>query len=67
MLAFAPGLTDEPAGVKVVDSVAILFGDQSDRWVAELSRRALLGDDIVEAVRSNVGDLREDKALVDWR
>lgn len=67
VLAFGPGLTDEPAGVKVVDSVAILFGDQSDRWVAELSRRALLGDDIVEAVRSTVGDLREDKALVDCR
>ncbi len=53
--------------MKVVDSVAVLFGDQSDRWVAELDRRALLGDDIVEAVRSTVGDLREDKALVDCR
>ncbi len=57
-------MIDEPAGVKVVDSVAVLFGEQSDRWVAELRRRPLLADNVVEAVRSAVGDLREDKALV---
>ncbi len=64
VLAFGPGITDEPGGVKVLDSVAVLFGEQSDRWVAELSRRALLGDNVVEAVRSAVGDLREERALV---
>lgn len=67
VLAFGPGMTDEPAGVKVVDAVAVLFGEQSDRWVAELSRRALLAENVVEAVRSAVGDLREDKALVGCR
>lgn len=59
VLAFGPGVTDEPSGVKVVDSVAVLFGDQSDRWVAQLSRRALLSGVTVDAVRSVVGDLRE--------
>lgn len=60
VLAFGPGLTDEPSGVKVVDSVAVLFGDQSDRWVAQLSRRALLSEVTVDRVRSTVADLRED-------
>jgi hypothetical protein len=59
VIAFGPGLTDEPGGVKVVDSVAILFGDQADLWISELSRRRLLVEDTVDAVRAVVGDLRE--------
>ncbi|MBW3557125.1 MAG: NERD domain-containing protein [Actinobacteria bacterium] len=59
VLAFGPGLTEEPAGVKVVDSVAILFGDQSGRWMAELGRRHLLTETTLEAVRSAVAELRE--------
>lgn len=67
VLAFGPGMTEEPAGVKVVDSVAVLFGEQSHRWVDELSRRFLLAENVVEAVRSAVGDLREDKARIGCR
>lgn len=59
VLAFGPGLTNEPGGVKVVDSVAILFGDQSDRWVRELGRRHLLSETTLEGVRSTVAELRE--------
>lgn len=59
VLAFGPGLTVEPGGVKVVDSVAILFGDQSAQWVDELSRRRLLPEGTVSAVRTVVGELRE--------
>ncbi len=59
VLAFGPGLTVEPGGVKVVDSVAVLFGDQSPQWVDELSRRSLLPEATVEAVRAIVGELRE--------
>lgn len=59
VLAFGPGLTEEPGGVKVVDSVAILFGDQHLSWIAELSRRELLAPATVDAVRAVVADLRE--------
>jgi len=59
VLAFGPGLTEEPGGVKVVDSVAILFGDQAASWVHELSRRELLDDTLVRGIREIVGDLRE--------
>jgi len=59
ILAFGPGLTDEPGGVKVVDSVAILLGHQSDLWVAELGRRRLLHEHTVDAVRGVVADVRE--------
>jgi hypothetical protein len=59
VLAFGPGLTEEPGGVKVVDSVAILFGDQSDLWIRELSRRRLLHEHPVDAVRSIIADIRE--------
>lgn len=59
VLAFGPGSTDEPGGLKVVDSVAILFADQSGRWVNELSRRRLLAAATLESVRDTVADLRE--------
>jgi hypothetical protein len=59
VLAFGPGLTEEPGGVKVVDSVAILFGDQASLWIGELSRRALLDEHLVDAIRDVVGDVRE--------
>lgn len=59
VLAFGPGSTQEPGGLKVIDSVAVLFADQSERWVNELSRRRLLPATTVEAVRDTVADLRE--------
>lgn len=61
VLAFGPGLTEEPGGVKVVDSVAILFGDQAAAWIGELSRRQLLDQHVVEAVRMVIGDVRENE------
>jgi hypothetical protein len=62
VLAFGPGLTEEPGGVKVVDSVAILFGDQAGSWIGELSRRQLLDDHLVDGIRTVVGDAREEQA-----
>jgi hypothetical protein len=61
VLAFGPGLTEEPGGVKVVDSVAILFGDQAGSWIGELSRRELLDQRLVDAIRTAVGDVREEQ------
>jgi hypothetical protein len=59
ILTFGPGLTDQPGGVKVVDAVAMLNGYQAEEWLAELSRRTLLSEGTVHAVREIVADLRE--------
>ena len=59
ILTFGPGLTPQPGGVKVVDAVAMLNGYQADEWLNELSRRMLLEEHTVDAVREVVCDLRE--------
>ena len=59
VLTFGPGLTEEPGGVKVVDSVAVLNGYQSSDWLAQLDARVLLADATVDALREAVSDLRE--------
>jgi hypothetical protein len=59
VLTFGPGLTHEPGGVKVVDAVAMLNGYQAEEWLTQLTSRVLLGDAVVDAVRTIVGDLRE--------
>jgi hypothetical protein len=64
VLTFGPGLTREPGGVKVVDAVAVLNGYQADEWLAQLTSRTLLSDDVVDAVRTAVGDLREGHGIL---
>lgn len=59
VLAFGPGLTEEPGGVRVVDAVAVLNGYQSEAWMTQLTTRALLPEAVVGAVRGVVADLRE--------
>ncbi len=59
VLAFGPGLDTGDNGVKVVDTVAILNGYQSSHWIAELDKRSLLPEHVVESVRSLIGDMRE--------
>lgn len=59
VLAFGPGLDAGDHGVKVVDTVAILNGYHSSKWMAELDKRSLLPDHVVEDVRNLIGDLRE--------
>jgi hypothetical protein len=59
VLAFGPGLTEEPGGVRVVDAVAVLNGHQAEAWLAQLTTRSLLPDTVVGAVRGVVADLRE--------
>jgi hypothetical protein len=63
ILTFGPGLTAQPGGVKVVDAVAMLNGYQADEWIGELSRRVLLSEQTVDAVRDLVCDLREHAAF----
>lgn len=60
VLTFGPGLTEEPGGVKVVDAVAMLNGYQAAEWLEQLGARVLLADDVVDAVRETIADLRED-------
>lgn len=64
VLAFGPGLTTDGAGVKVVDTVAILNGYQAAEWIAELEGRTLLPASLVDEVRNALADLREDDAVV---
>lgn len=64
VLAFGPGLTTDGAGVKVVDTVAILNGYQADEWIAELEGRTLLPASLVDEVRNVLADLREDDGVV---
>ncbi len=59
VLAFGPGLDAGDHGVKVVDTVAILNGYHSSKWMAELDKRSLLPEHVVENVRNLIGDLRE--------
>lgn len=64
VLAFGPGLSTDHAGVKVVDTVAILNGYQADEWIAELDGRPLLPAALVDEVRNVLADLREDDDFV---
>lgn len=59
LLAFGPGQVEAPGGVMVVDSVAVLFADAAPQWMAELSRRTLLSDPMVERARGAVCDIAE--------
>lgn len=59
VLAFGPGLDAGDHGVKVVDTVAVLNGYHSSKWMAELDKRSLLPEHVVENVRNLIGDLRE--------
>lgn len=63
VVAWGPGLDSVPGGVRVMDSVAILLGEQADEWLAELVDRRLLPPSTVEAVRSAVSDVVEGTPL----
>ncbi len=63
VLTFGPGLTKKSTGVRVIDTVAMLNGYQAEEWISELTRRTLLADEVVDAVRTAVGDLREAAAV----
>lgn len=63
VVAFGPGQDDTaPGGVRIVDHVAILFGDQVDRWFPALTEKEHINAYLQERVREAVGDLLEGKA-----
>ncbi len=62
LLAFGPGQVEAPGGVKVVDSVAVLFADAAPSWMDELSSRTLLSAATFSRVRDAVGDIAEHSA-----
>lgn len=63
VVAFGPGQDDEtPGGVRIVDNVAILFGDRVNEWFPTLTDRQLINGHVQERVREVVGDLLEHSA-----
>lgn len=60
VVAFGPGQDDEaPGGVRIVDNVAILFGDRVGEWFPALVEREHINAHIQERVREVVGDILE--------
>lgn len=60
VVAFGPGQDDEvPGGVRIVDNVAILFGDRVAEWFPALTERVHIDAALQERVAEVIGDILE--------
>lgn len=60
VIAFGPGQDDEvPGGVRIVDNVAILFGDRVSEWFPALTERVHIDVALQERVAEVIGDILE--------
>lgn len=64
VVAFGPGQDQIPGGVKIIDNVAILFGDHVTEWFPALVEREHISPQVQEAAAGVVAELLENAGVL---